>query len=110
MATGTTPNTPPKNFSGDIKPMYFWKAVLYFGLPALLFREFLYQVTPIFIRLGLSPFEANVASLTVPAAILFALAFGFYKRDGYPLSWSSIKTRFRMLPMTLRDWLWTIGG
>jgi membrane protease YdiL (CAAX protease family) len=110
MATDTTFNKTPKNVSGNIKPMVFWKAVLYFGLPALLFRVFLYNITPIFIRMGLSPFEANVVSLTVPSAILFALAFGFYKRDGYPLTWSGIKTRFRLLPMTTRDWLWAIGA
>ena len=110
MAISTTPNTFPKDPPGEIKPMNFWKAVLYFGLPALLFRISLYNGTPALIRLGLSPFEANVVSFTVPAAILFAFAFGFYKRDGYPLTWSSIKSRFRLHSMTARDWLWGIGA
>lgn len=69
-----------------LSPMPLWQAVLCFGLPALLFRLCIYSGTPALIRWGLSPFEANVVSLTVPSAILFALAFGFYKRDGYPLS------------------------
>ena len=103
-------STQSKNSTAQIEPMSFWKALLYFGLPALLFRIFLYNGTPMLIGLGMKPFEANVVSFTVPAAILFALAFGFYKRDGYPLSWGDIKTRFRLLPMTGKDWLWAIGG
>jgi hypothetical protein len=39
----------------SIKPMPFWKALLYFGLPALLFRFSIYNVTPALIRLGLTP-------------------------------------------------------
>jgi membrane protease YdiL (CAAX protease family) len=102
--------TQSKISTATIKPMSLWKALLYFGLPALLFRISLYNGLPALIRLGMPPFEAYVVSFTVPAAILFALAFGFYKRDGYPLSWSEFKTRFRLLPMTRKDWLWAIGG
>ncbi len=94
----------------SIKPMPFWQALLYFGLPALLFRLSLYNGIPALIHLGLTPVKANIVAFTVPLAILFALAFGFYKLDGYPISWSGIKTRFRLLPMTGKDWLWAIGG
>lgn len=93
-----------------IKPMPFWQALLYFGLPALLFRISLYNVTPLLVQMGLTPFEASAVTLTVPAAILFAAAFGFYKWDGYPISWSHIKTRFRLVRMNGKDWLWAIGG
>jgi hypothetical protein len=110
MAETTTQNPESKSSTVHIDPMPIWQALLYFGLPALLFRISLYNGTSALIRLGLPPFEANIVSFTVPAAILFALAFGFYKRDGYPLSWNSIKTRFRLLPMTGKDWLWAIGG
>lgn len=90
--------------------MPFWQALLYFGLPAVLFRLSLYNGIPALIPAGLSQFEAWVVSFTVPAAILFALAFGFYKWDGYPLTWNALKTRFRLFPMTGKDWLWAIGG
>jgi len=96
--------------ASTLRPLPLWQALLYFGLPALLFRISLYNGTPMLIRLGMSSFEANVVTFTAPAAILFALAFGFYKRDGYQLSWSDIKLRFRLLPMTGKDWLWAIGG
>lgn len=94
----------------SITPLPLSQAVLYFGLPALLFRISLYNGTPVLIRLGMSPFHANVVSFTIPAAILFALAFAFYRRDGYELSWGAVKMRFRLFPMTGKDWLWGIGG
>src|SRR5512143_426318 len=99
-----------KRLPAQVRPMPFWLAILYFGLPALLFRISIYYGTPALVRLGLSPFDANVLSFTVPSATLFALAFGFYKQDGYPLAWSEIKQRFRLLPMSGRDWMWAIGG
>jgi membrane protease YdiL (CAAX protease family) len=94
----------------SIEPMPFLQALLYFGLPAVLFRISLYNGTPGLIRLGLTPFEASIVAFTVPLALLFALAFVFHQRDGYPLSWNSIRTRFRLLPMTGKDWGWAIGG
>lgn len=106
----TTQNAHPKSLSVDIDPMPLWQALLYFGLPALLFRVSIYNGTPALIHLGLTPFEASTLSLTIPSAVLFAFAFGFYKQDGYPLSWSSLKTRFRLFPMTGKDWLWTVGA
>jgi len=92
------------------RPLPLWQALLYFGLPALLFRLSLYAATPALMRLGLPPFDAFIVSFTVSAAILFALAFGFCKRDGYAVSWSALKTRLRLLPITRKDWLWVIGG
>jgi membrane protease YdiL (CAAX protease family) len=106
----TTQTAMSKSVPAKINPMPLWQALVYFGLPAILFRISLYSGTPALMWLGLPAFEANVVSFTLPAAILFALAFGFYKRDGYPLSWAGIKTRFRLLPMTPADWLWAIGG
>jgi membrane protease YdiL (CAAX protease family) len=90
--------------------MPLWQAVLYFGLPALLFRVSLYSGTPVLLGWGLTPFEATTVAFTVPAAILVALALGFYKLDGYPLVWSRIKARFRLLPLRGKDWLWAIAA
>jgi membrane protease YdiL (CAAX protease family) len=93
-----------------LRPLPLWQALLYFGLPALLFRLSLYTALPALIRLGLPRFEAFIVSFTVPAAILFALAFGFCKRDGFAHSWGALKDRLRLLPMTLTDWLWVVAG
>ncbi len=84
MVDTITQNARAKRLAIDIEPMPVWQALLYFGLPVLLFRISIYSGTPALIRLGLPAFQANVVSFTIPAAILVALAFGCYKRDGYP--------------------------
>jgi membrane protease YdiL (CAAX protease family) len=110
MVDTLTQNARTQRLASEIEPMPVWQALLYFGLPALLFRMSIYTGTLALIRWGLPPFQASVVSFTIPAAMLFALAFGCYKRDGYPFSWSALKTRFRLLPMTGTDWVWAIGG
>lgn len=101
----TTGNRPT-----GLRPMPFWQAVLFFGLPALLFRLCLYNAPPALIALGLSRFHASVVSFTIPAAVLLALALGFCKRDGYAGSWSDIQRRLRLVRMSGKDWLWAILG
>jgi membrane protease YdiL (CAAX protease family) len=93
-----------------IRSMPLWQALLYFGLPALLYRLCIYLGTPALMRWGLTPFEASTVCFTVPSAILFALALGFSKGDGYGASWSTLKARLRLLPMQGRDWLWAVGA
>ena len=110
MVGTMTQNAQRKSLSVNVSRMPLWQAVLYFGLPALLFRICLYSGIPALIRMRLSPFEANVVGFTVPSAVLLACAFGFYKRDGYPLRWEVMTVRFRLFRMTGRDWLWAIGG
>ena len=91
-----------------VRPLPLWQALLYFGLPALLFRISIYQGAPLLLHLGLAPFEANIVSFTIPSAILFAFAIGLYQQDGYSLSWASVRARFRLLPMSGKAWLWTV--
>jgi hypothetical protein len=95
MVETLTENAHAKRLAITSDPLPLRQALLYFGLPALLFRLSIYTATPTLIRLGLPPFQATVVSFTTPAAILVVLAFGCYKRDGYPLSWDAVKTGFR---------------
>ena len=110
MVDVLTGNTHAKRLASTSDPLSLRQALLYFGIPALLFRLSIYTGTPAYMRLGLPPFHAIVVSFTTPAAILVALAFVYYKRDGYPLSWDAVKTRFRLRPIAPTDWLWAIGG
>jgi membrane protease YdiL (CAAX protease family) len=94
----------------NLEPMPFWQALLYFGLPALLFRLSIYNGIPALMALGLPRFQASVVAFTVPSALLFAFAFGFVRRDGYALTRGTIAERFRLVPLTRRGWLWSIAG
>jgi membrane protease YdiL (CAAX protease family) len=96
--------------AGEIQPLPFWKALLYFGIPALGFRIAIYNGIPWLLKLGLSRFDAAIVSMTVPCVVLFGLAFGFYKHEGWPLTLVGIQSRFRLGRMTGMDWLWTVSG
>lgn len=96
--------------SGSIRPLPLWKAVFFFALPALGFRLAIYTGMPALMSAGLSQYEAFIVAFTVPSAILFALAFGFFKQEGNPVTWASLRHRFRLHRLSRRDWLWTIGG
>lgn len=78
------------NVSGRIRPLPFWKAIFFFALPALGFRLAIYAGMPALIVAGLSQYEAFIVSFAVPSAVLFALAFGFFKEEGNPsrLNWN----------------------
>ena len=95
---------------GGISPLPLWKAIFFFALPAIGFRLAIYSGMPALISAGLTQFEAFVVSFTVPSAVLLALALGFFKREGHPVTWATICERFRLRRLTKRDWLWTIGG
>lgn len=94
----------------ELKPLPLWRALLYFGLPALGFRLAFYNLLPFLLGLGLTPFRAFVVTVTVPTAILLALALGFFKAEGNPITWAALTDRLRLKWLTGRDWLWLIGG
>jgi membrane protease YdiL (CAAX protease family) len=108
MAATTSTSVPVPALSPRVRPMPFWQALFYFGLPALLFRLCLYNGLPALIGLGLSPFDAYVVSFTVPCAVLFALGIGLAKQDIQPFSWAKLWARLRLVRMNRRDWLWAV--
>jgi membrane protease YdiL (CAAX protease family) len=93
-----------------VRPLPLWRSLLWFGIPALGFRLSLYNGLPALIKLGLTPFAAAVVAITVPAAVLFACAFGAIKAEGHTLTRAELAARLRLQRMGGRDWLWTAGG
>lgn len=94
----------------SLRALPIWPALLFFGLPALLFRLSIYWGMPTMMAAGLTQYEAFIVSFTVPSAILFALAFGFAQQEGNAMSPRDLRARFRLHRMTRQDWLWTVGG
>ena len=94
----------------ELKPMPLGPSLLYFGLPALMFALSIYLLIPFLVSQGYGPFASYAAALIVPLAVILACSLGFYKRDGYPLTWQALAQRFRLQPMTGKDWLWTFGS
>lgn len=94
----------------QLNPLSIGRALLYFGLPALLVRLMLYQGMPLLLSIGLNEFEATVVALMLPLALLFALAIAFTAREIGVSNWSALARRWRLKRMNCQAWLWTIGG
>jgi len=96
--------------SNRISPLPLKKSIFFFALPSIGFRLAIYNGMPLLLSWGLTQFEAFIVSFTVPSAILLALAVGFFKQEGHPVTWAGMCARFRLRRLSRRDWLWIAGG
>ncbi|HVP21412.1 MAG TPA: hypothetical protein VMS73_06075 [Anaerolineaceae bacterium] len=92
-----------------LKPLSFWPSLLYFGIPALLFFGGFYGLMPWLITLGWLPFYAYMLALSIPFFFMHTASLVCLRQEGYPLTWNSIRTCFRLIRMDGQDWLWAIG-
>ncbi|GEM_PF-242240 len=92
------------------KSLPLWQALFYFAIPAFLFRLILYNGTGYLVTHGVVEVTAVVLAFLVPSVLLLLAAFVAMRLDGYSLSWSVIRERFRFHPLTWRSWLWVVGG
>jgi membrane protease YdiL (CAAX protease family) len=86
-----------------VRPLPLAPALLYFGLPALMFRVLLYAGLDVLPDWGLSSFHATVVAFSVPCAILLVAAGIAYRAEGRPLTWAAFAERLRLRPMTWRQ-------
>jgi len=69
------------------------KALVHFLLAGVSFRLSLYTLLPFLLGQGLSHYAAYIVSLTVPSAVLFALAFVAAQYEGVPESGKALAGR-----------------
>jgi len=91
-----------------LKPLPLPLALLYFGIPALVFVFCVYVLIPFFIRLGMTEFMSYSVSLMIPLILMLIASLVALRLEGYPINWTSIKERFRLRKMGRTDWLWTV--
>ena len=94
--------------SRTLKPMPLPLALLYFGIPALVFVLSVYYLIPFFINLGITEFMSYSLSLLIPLIMMFFASLIALRAEGYPINRASIQERFRLRKMDRTDWLWTI--
>jgi membrane protease YdiL (CAAX protease family) len=96
----------------EIKPIKLSHAFLLFAVPGTVFYLLIRIVMPYLLETTtINPFLIWIILGTCFLfGPLFCLSVFLMKRDGYPLTWQSIKSRFRLRPLTGRDWLWILGG
>ena len=91
-----------------LKPMPLPLALLYFGIPALIFVLSVYFLIPFFMSRGLTEFMSYSLSLLIPLVLMFIASLVALRMEGYPVSWESIQERFRLRSMNRTDWVWMV--
>src|SRR5881275_532009 len=91
-------------------PMPLWMAALFFGIPALVIRIFLYLGIPFLMSTGIRMFEAWLICAIIPLGLLLIAAIVAYHLESPFLSRSAFEERFRLHPLHGKAWLWIVGG
>jgi membrane protease YdiL (CAAX protease family) len=91
-----------------LKPMPLPLALLYFGIPALTFVLCVYILIPFFMSKGMTEFISYSLALMIPLIVMVVASLIALQMEGYPLTWTSIKARFRLRKMDRTDWIWTV--
>ena len=89
-----------------LKPLPLSSALLYFGIPALVFVLSVYYLIPYFMEQGYTEFISYGLALLIPLILMLAASLIGLQMEGYPINWESIKQRFRLRKMNRTDWIW----
>lgn len=90
-----------------IKPLPLGKTILYFIIPAVTLYLTHYFFIPIYVeRTGVPYFTGYLIGYVATMGMFFAAALTAYRKEGNPLSWSRLKSRFRLARMKRGDLLW----
>jgi membrane protease YdiL (CAAX protease family) len=84
--------------------------LLYFGLPALLFVIGFWVAMPWFIGLGMLSYYAYLLALGIPLALLLVASILWLWLEGRDITWTTVKSRFRLHGMSRKAWLWSLGA
>lgn len=88
-----------------VKPLSGAKSILYFLIPALLFRLSIYNLQPLLLRNGITPFWAFLISFGIPLALLLTATFILINNENSIQSW---KHRLRLRPLTVKQLLFCL--
>jgi hypothetical protein len=92
------------------QPLPLWLALLFFAIPALVFRISLYHVFPALLNAGFVQLTAVFTAFLLPLFLLLVAALVFYRLEGYRFTWKEFTGRMRLRAPTGRAWLWALGG
>lgn len=93
----------------SIRPMPLRLALLFFGVPSLVFLATMRWVVPRLDAAGALPI-VGFAVLALPHVLLFVGALVACRLEGHGWRWSELAARLRLNPMSRQDWLWALGG
>lgn len=90
-------------------PIFVPRALLFFGLPALLMTGMFWGLIPFMDLMGIRLFHAFLVAFGVPMLILIFVTLRFYRKEGGAWRCNQFCQRFRLQPMTGGDWIWTLA-
>ncbi len=94
----------------SLKPMPLSLALLYFGIPAIVFVLSVYYLIPFFMDQGITEFMSYSLSLLIPLIMMLIASLIALRMEGTPLTWAAIQDRFRLKKMDKTDWVWTAAS
>jgi membrane protease YdiL (CAAX protease family) len=98
------------NHSPTIKPMGWRRSLLYFGLPAVALAAAFHGLMPWLIAQDVPFLYAYAFSLSLPLSGMLVAGLVATHREGHPLQWGTLQSRWRLHGMNGRIWLWTIAA
>jgi len=93
------------NTSSSIRPMRLPVALLFFGIPVLLFAFVQRVAAPYLDSLGV-PLLVNYFVIMTPHILFFFGALIAYRMEGNPFTWEAFSRRFRLNTMRGKAWGW----
>jgi membrane protease YdiL (CAAX protease family) len=97
------------NKNSVVKPMKLWQSLLLFLLPGLFGVLAFYVLFPTLMRLGMPGEFAYGAQMISVFLLLFLATIIGFRREGWSLSWATVRERFRIKRMDSTAWKWTIS-
>lgn len=98
-----------QTIESDRKPMGIGRSLVYFGIPALVFVMGFWVLMPALIQTGWLPYYAYLASIGLPLILMFAAALFHLTLEDHSISWSNLKSRYRLKPLDRTQWFWIAG-
>lgn len=97
------------NKNDVIKPMKLWQSLLFFLLPGL-YGVFAFCVLfPVLMRFGMpEEFAYGTQMISVFLLLFLATIIGL-RREGWSLSWATVRERLRIKRMDSTAWKWTLS-
>jgi hypothetical protein len=94
----------------NIRPLGVPATILYWAVPAGSLYVAYRILLPEFVERTGQPYWAASLMASVIFMVLFFLAtLVAYRVEGNPLEWKAFAMRYRLRPMSDRDWVWAIG-
>jgi len=92
-----------------IKPISIIKSIWTFLISFLLIYIGLYVVIPILLSKEIPFLVGYLIFFYLPFVLLFFTAFVLYKKEGNNWNLTNFKSRLRLKPLKVIDWIWIIG-